>query len=189
MGAKTGYDHSTTTKINQTAFSDKLKFMIEKLTWREKFAASLLLLIGIGYAAVQVMNILSSRADGYKADESAFTISRGELLSDLKTYSTIFFALVGSILLFRQKRWGWIIGLPMLLLYLFLSGFGVYSNVNGWKLDASMIFLLIVFSALFLSFVFLVIPSARRKYKVGKYTYLPTLVFLMAICAMYFFLQ
>jgi len=163
--------------------------MIEKLSWREKFAASLLLLIGIGYAVFQIMNILSSQADGYSADESAITISRGELLSDVKTYSTIFFALVGSILLFRQKRWGWIIGLPMLLLYLFLSAFGVYSNVNGFEYDTSLIILLIVFIALLLAFVFLVIPSARRKYKVGKYTYLPTLVFLMAICAMYFFLQ
>ena len=163
--------------------------MNEKLSWREKFAASLLLLIGIGYAIVQVINILSSRAEGYKADESAFTISRGELLSDLKTYSTIFFALIGSILLFRQKRWGWVIGLPVLMLFTFLSGFGVYSNFNGLNIDASMIFLLVVFVALLLSFAFLMIPSARRKYKVGKYTYLPTLVFLMAICAMYFFLQ
>ena len=163
--------------------------MIEKLSWREKFAASLLLLIGIGYAVFQVLNILSSRADGYKADESAFTVSRGELLSDLKTYSTIFFALIGSILLFRQKRWGWIIGLPVLILFTFLSGFGVYLYVYGSVYDTSMILLLILFAALLLSFVFLVIPSARRKYKVGKYTYLPTLVFLMAICAMYFFLQ
>jgi len=135
------------------------------------------------------MNILSSKADGYKADESAFTFSRGELLSDLKTYSTIFFAFIGSILLFRQKRLGWIIGLPMLLFYLFLSGFGVYSNFDGLEYNTSLLILLIVFLALLLSFVFLMIPSARRKYKVGKYTYLPTLVFLMAICAMYFFLQ
>ena len=163
--------------------------MIEKLSWREKFAASLLLLIGIGYALFQVFNILSSKADGYKADESAFTISRGELLSDLKTYSTIFFALISSILLFRQKRLGWIIGLPMLLFYLFLSGFGVFLYVYGSTYDTNLILLSIVFLAVLLSFVFLLIPSARRKYKVGKYTYLPTLVFLMAICAMYFFLQ
>ncbi len=163
--------------------------MNEKLSWREKFAASLLLLIGISFAVGQVFSILSSRADGYKVDESAFTISRGELLTDLKTYSTIFFALIGSILLFRQKRLGWIIGLPVLILFTFLSGFGVYSNVNGFEYDTNLILLLIVFLALLLSFVFLLIPSARRKYKVGKYTYLPTLVFLMAICAMYFFLQ
>ena len=163
--------------------------MIEKLSWREKFAASLLLLIGIGYALFQVLNILSSQADGFKADESAFTFSRGEVLSDLKTYSTIFFALVGSFLLFRQKRWGWIIGLPVLLLFTFLSGFGVFLFVYGSEYNIKLILLLIVFLALFLSFIFLLIPSARRKYKVGKYTYLPTLVFLMAICAMYFFLQ
>jgi hypothetical protein len=163
--------------------------MIEKLSWREKFAASLLLLIGISYGIFQVLNILSSQADAYKADESAFTISRGELLSDLKTYSTIFFALIGSILLFRQKRLGWVIGLPMLLLYLLLSGFGVYLYVLDLRYDKMLIILLIVFAALLLSFIFLVIPSARRKYKVGKFTYLPTLVFLMAICAMYYFLQ
>ena len=166
----------------------QLIIMIEKLSWREKFAARLLLLIGIGFAVMQVMSILSSKANGYKADESVITISRGELLSDLKTYLTIFLALVGSILLFRQKRWGWIIGLPMLLVYMFLSGFGVYSYIYGSVYDTTLVFLLIVFVALLLSFVFLVIPSARRKYKVGKYTYLPTLVFLMAICAMYFFL-
>ena len=163
--------------------------MIEKLSWREKFAASLLLLIGIGYAVFQIMNILSSKADGFKADESSFTFSRGEVVSDLKTYSTIFFALLGSFLLFRQKRWGWVIGLPVLLLFTFLSGFGVFLFVYGAEYDARLILLLIVFIALLLAFVFLLIPSARRKYKVGKYTYLPTLVFLMAICAMYFFLQ
>ena len=162
---------------------------MQKLSWREKFAASLLLLIGIVYAGIQVMNIVSSRADGYKADNAAITISMGELLSDLKTYTTILLALLGSILLFRQKRLGWIIGLPVLLLYTFLSGFGVYLYVYGGEYDSSLIFLLIVFVALLLSIVFLLLPSCRRKYKVGKYTYLPTLVFLMAIRGLYFLLQ
>jgi len=162
--------------------------MTEKLSWREKFSASLLLLIGIGFAAMQFMSIVSSKANGFIAvDERAIMINRLELVNDLKTYSTIFFALIGSILLFRQKRLGWIIGVPFLVLFTFLSGFFVYSSFDADVI--SRILLWIVFAALLFSLGFLVIPSARRKYKVGKYTYLPTLVFLMALCAMYYFLQ
>jgi hypothetical protein len=40
-----------------------------------------------------------------------------------------------------------------------------------------------------LALIFLLLPSARLKYKVGKRTYLPTLVLMLILAVLYFFLQ
>jgi len=168
---------------------DEKDRMIEKLTWREKFAAIMLIMIGFVYAAIQVMNIASSRAGGYSANESAIIINRGELLSDFKTYAIIFFSIIAGLFLIRQKRLGWILGIPVLLLFAFLSAAGLFIYVSATIFDNTFILLLIAFVVLASSVIFLLLPSARKKYKVGKYTYLPTLVFLMAICGLYFFLE
>ena len=88
----------------------------------------------------------------------------------------------------RQKRFGWVIGTPLLLLFTIVSG-GVAATYAlakdyslSFKVSAGIAFLILVAA------IFLLLPSAQEKYRVSKATWLPTLVFFMAITAVYFFL-
>jgi hypothetical protein len=159
-----------------------------KLSWREKYAGILVLIIGIIYLLLQVIDFLSSKSNAYAVKDGAVQISTSELLNHSRTILTILFAITGGILLLKGKRTGWIIGVSILLLLTtILVGIMVASfPIVGIAQKMIGITFIVV---LLLALLFLLLPSARMKYKVGKRTYLPTLVIYIALAAMYFFLQ
>lgn len=159
-----------------------------KLSWREKYAGTLVLIIGIIYLIFQISDFASSKAGAYAIKEGALQISTSELLNHIRTIFTILLAIIGGLLLLSGKRAGWIIGLPILsLLTLIVAGILAYNfrtAGNTQKIIGG-----VVLFILLLAILFLLLPSARKKYKVGKFTYLPTLVLLLVLAALYFFLQ
>ena len=161
----------------------------EKLSWKEKYAALLILIMGILYALAQLVNHLSSKTSVATAENGKIVLNSGELMSNLYTYIYIVIALLTGILLLRGKTLGWILGLPFLLFFCIIAGSGVVTFIMLNVYDLSFIVVALLFFLLLLAFIFLVRPAGRRKYRVGKYTWLPTLVFLMALCSMFFFLQ
>lgn len=158
-----------------------------KLSWREKYAGILVLIIGILYLIFQVFDFASSKAGAYAIKDGALQVSTGELLNHARTIFTILLAISGGLLLLNGKRAGWIIGLPILaLLTLIVGGILAYNfrtTGNAQKImGGAGLFILL------LAILFLFLPSARKKYRVGKFTYLPTLVLLLVLAALYFFL-
>ncbi len=63
-----------------------------------------------------------------------------------------------------------------------VSGFSLTDTTN--KIAGGVVVFIML-----LALLFLLLPSARLKYKVGKRTYLPTLVLLLILVGIYFFLQ
>lgn len=160
----------------------------EKLSWKEKFAAVVIMGIGVLLIILLVMSVVSSQSSVISDHGNTFTIRKSELLNYIRFVLTIILAISGGILLFRQRKWGWIIGVPFLLFSSFLAGYFIwFLYVMG--LIPSFIVSIFVFLVLVLALAFLLLPDARKKYKVGNHTWLPTLVFLAAIGALYFFLQ
>jgi hypothetical protein len=159
-----------------------------KLSWREKYAGILVLIIGIIYLIFQVSDFASSRAGAYAVKDGALQVSTSELLNHARTIFTILLAISGGLLLLNGKKAGWVIGLPILsLLTLIVAGILAYNfrtTGNTQKIMGG-----VALFILLLAILFLLLPSARKKYKVGKYTYLPTLVLLVVLAALYFFLQ
>jgi hypothetical protein len=159
-----------------------------KLSWREKYAGILVLIIGIIYLIFQVSDFASSKANAYAIKDGALQVSTSELLTHARTIFTILLAIIGGLLLLNGKKAGWIIGLPILALLTFIiAGILAYNFRTTGSTQKIMggVGLLIPLLAI----LFLLLPSARKKYKVGKYTYLPTLVLLLVLAALYFFLQ
>src|SRR5215831_18391722 len=175
---------------------------MQKLSWKEKYAGILVLLIGVLVLITQVSNMLSSKAQGFAFQNGSIIINKSELYNDLRTYVTIILGILGGILLLLNKRLGWVIGLPLLLLYtIIVAGFGIdlalskfhdpqhnshtgdpYLNVYVGVLGGiSLLFLL--------ASIFLLLPVAQVRYRVGKATWIPTLLFFMALTALYFFLH
>ncbi len=159
-----------------------------KLSWREKFAGILVLIIGIVYLLWQVADFMSSKSDAYAVKEGNIQISRAELLNHARSILSILLALIGGWLLLKGKRAGWVIGVTLLILLnaiaiiLMVSGFSLTDTTN--KIAGGVVVFIML-----LALLFLLLPSARLKYKVGKRTYLPTLVLLLILVGIYFFLQ
>ncbi len=161
---------------------------MQKLSWREIYAGIMVLIIGCMVLILQVSNMMSSKAHGFAISNGEFIINKSEIFNDLRSYLTILIGLLGGFLLIRQKRMGWVIGMPLLLLFTIVSG-GVaatYALAKDYgmpfKMSAGISFLVLVAA------IFLLLPSAQEKYRVSKATWLPTLVFFMAITAVYRFL-
>lgn len=160
----------------------------EKLSWKEKFAAIVLISIGVILLVLQAVSIASNKDSMVSNTENLISIKKSELFDHLRFFLTSILALAAGTLLYKQKKWGWIIGVPFLLFSTFIAAYFIYF-LFIMAFTANLILMIIGFLLLLVSLLFLLLPSARRKYKVGKRTYLPTLVFLMAICALFFFLQ
>jgi hypothetical protein len=158
-----------------------------KLSWREKYAGILVLILGFFYLILEVLNFASSKAEAYAVKEGAMQLSTSELVNDVRSILVILLGILGGWLLLKGKRAGWVMGIPILVLvtlaagYLVVIGFGLMSDLE--KALGISFFLLIL-----LALLFLLLPSARRKYKVGTWTYLPTVLLMAVLAALYFLL-
>jgi hypothetical protein len=161
---------------------------MQKLSWREIYSGILVLLIGVIELILQISDILSSKAHDFTISNGSILIDKQELITHARSYITIIIGLLAGILLLVKKRFGWVIGMPLLLLFTIVSGEVAvqYAMVKDYTLDfkvpVGISFLLLVGS------IFLLLPSAQEKYRVGKATWLPTLVLFMALIAVYWVL-
>lgn len=158
------------------------------LSWREKFAGILVLLIGFFYLLWLVIDFLSSKSDAYSMKEGAVHISTSELYTHIRSMLSILLAFVGGWLLLRGKKAGWVISVTLLLLLniiaagIMIAGFTITDNLNK-IIGGSVVFLLL------LALVFLLLPSALKKYKVNGRTWAAALTLLILLVGLYFFLQ
>jgi hypothetical protein len=90
---------------------------MQKLSWKEKYAGILVLIIGIIYLLMQIASIASNRSISYGSQQEAFVINKNELFSDIKTWLVIIMGIAAGFLLLKNKTLGWVLGLPVLLLF------------------------------------------------------------------------
>lgn len=162
---------------------------MQSLNWREKFSAILVLLIGVLFLILQITDYLSSKANAFLVKEDTILINRSELFSQLRTLLTILLCIGGGILLFKKRRIGWVIGLGLLILFLAIACAGLIQLAIVNTFDLGFIILAGCAVVLLLAILSLIARSTREKYRVGKKTFLPALVFLIVIAAVYLFLQ
>jgi hypothetical protein len=160
----------------------------EKLGWKEKYSALILLIIGGFFLITQTIGFISSQSERFTSEGNKVSFNLTELTEDLKIYIVVIMAIVGGILLLKGKRLGWIIGLPVLVWYTILAANGIVMAIVLRTFDISFLLVIVGFTILALAVTFLYTKSARTKYKVGKQTYLPTFLILLAIVAIYFWL-
>ena len=162
-----------------------------RLNWRERYAAILILSIGIIYLLLQVFAFMSSTTNAYAFENGSFVVhkSRNELFSDIRALLTVLLAIMAGILMLRRKLTGWVIGFSMLLLFTAIAGGIILTFIKLNTFDVNFIMLAVTGFLLLCAVIFLVLPSTLKKYRVGRKTVLPTLLFFMTIASVYFFLQ
>lgn len=163
---------------------------MQKLSWREKYAGLLVLLIGIIFLLIQVASLMSNKSHAYSFQNNALVINKNELFSDLRTYLVILMGVIAGLMLLKNKRAGWVLGLPVLLLIVTIAvtlGVEQFKTIRTNK-QAMIIFGSVLF-LLFLGILFLFLPSARKKYRASAGAVVLTLLLYGALTGVYFFLQ
>ena len=163
---------------------------MQKLSWREKYAGTLVLLISIVYLLMQLASVFSNTSRPYDIQNGALVINRNEFLSDIKTYSVILAGIVAGWCLLKGKRLGWMLGLPILLFITAVVGsIAIQQALKLKKIDNSFIGFGVGILLLALAIIFLLLPSARQKYRVSKAIALLTLLLFIGLGGAYIILQ
>ncbi|MFL5744930.1 MAG: hypothetical protein ACJ751_09715 [Niastella sp.] len=163
---------------------------MQKLSWREKYAGILVLLIGIIYLIMQLASLLSNTSHPYSMQNGALVINKNELLSDLKAWSLILAGIIAGWCLLKGKRLGWMLGLPILLFITLVVGtMTVEQALKLKKFDNSLTGFGVGIFLVALAIIFLLLPSARQKYRVSKGIAFLTLLLFIGLGGAYYFLQ
>jgi hypothetical protein len=161
-----------------------------KLSWREKYAGILVLFIGIIFLIMQLASVFSNTSRPYAMQNGTFVVDKNEFLSDLKTYSLIIAGILAGWGLLAGKRLGWMLGVPILLFMTAVIGtITIEQALKVKKFDNSMIGFGVGIFLLFLAILFLLLPSARQKYRVSKGVLILTLLLFVGLGGAYLFLQ
>jgi hypothetical protein len=163
---------------------------MQKLSWREKYAGALVLLISIIYLLMQLAALLSNTSRPYDIQNGALLIDKNEFLTDVKTYSVILAGILAGWGLLTGKRLGWMLGLPILLfITAVISSIAIQQALKLKKVDTSFIGFGVGIFLMVLAIIFLLLPSARQKYRVSKGIALLTLLLFLGLGGAYMFLQ
>ena len=161
-----------------------------KLSWKEKYAGILVLLISIIYLLMQLASLFSNTSSPYSMQNGTFVLNKNEFLNDIKTYSLIIAGIVAGWCLLKGKRLGWMLGLPILLFITIVIGtITAEMALKAKKFDNTMIGFGVGIFLLFLAILFLLLPSARQKYRVSNVIFLLTLLLFVGLGGAYMFLQ
>lgn len=161
-----------------------------KLSWREKYAGILVILISVIYALMQLASSFGESAHAYTIQNGSFQINKNEFFSDVKTWSVALAGLIAGWCLLTGKRLGWMLGLPILLFLTTIIGVMTVEQVLKIKrFDNSLIGFCAGLFLLLLAILFLLLPSARQKYRVNKGIALLTLLLFAGLGGAYYFLQ
>jgi hypothetical protein len=161
-----------------------------KLSWKEKYAGILVLLITIIFLLMQVAALFGERSSPYSIENGTFVINKNELYSDLRTYSVILAGIIAGWCLLKGKRLGWMLGLPILLFTLAIIGTIAFEQIMKLKkFDNSLIGFGVGILLLFLAILFLLLPAARQRYRVSKVVFLLTLLLFAGLGGAYIYLQ
>ena len=154
----------------------------------EKFSAILLLVAGFVYLALWLISIFSETTSFINMSGDKVSMNLSELLGHIRTVITIGLALGGGFLIFRNSRPGWIMGMVVLILLLIICS-GTFYQAFKLKEPILISVTATAWLILLLSMVFLLIPSARKKFNINKPTIIISTVLAFILAMFYFFVQ
>jgi hypothetical protein len=161
---------------------------MDKISRKEKYSATILLLIGVVYLVLWIISIFSETSSFVTVENDKVAISKSELLSHTRTLLTIVFALGGSFLLFKGHRVGWMLALSVLVLFFLICSGGLYQAIK--LREATLLTIAAaVWLILFIGIVLLLLPVTRTKLRITKKVVISGVILAFFLCLFYFFVQ
>lgn len=162
--------------------------METKNTWREIFVASILFLVGTIYLVLQIASMSSGTSRSSTIASDVIVLNRSEVLSDIRTFTTILLSFAGGIGLLKAKRFGWVFALPIFIVLLGISSAGWFWMVNS-SFDISYFLVPVATLILVTALILLLLKSTRRRLGIGSRDYLITAILVALLLVLYFVLQ
>ena len=127
--------------------------------------------------------VLVQRLDSIQSSRCVWT-RKGSSMQRI----TIIISLSGAVLLFRQKKLGWIFAIAILLVFITIAGAGLIVTFN-LRLFVSFLLVLVGESVLLLALFFCLQPAFRKKMLTDKKHYLSAFALTAILFTVYFVLQ
>ena len=159
-----------------------------KRTWKEWYVVLILLLIGSMYLALQLTSMIHSYSRSASVNGDTITISKSELLTDIRTFITVIICLTGAIGILLRKSFGWVTGISVYLIFLFITA-GGWMNAINMRLGPQIIFLVFITALLLLAIFILLSRPLREKFMVNRKHLVVAGILTLSLAAFYFLLQ
>lgn len=156
---------------------------MQKLNAREVYVLTILI-IATAILVYLMADDIFSNISSIRKDGGMVSISAMDLRSHTKSLLQIVLNVSAIVLFWRIKRLGWVFSFAILLFYCFIISYVMfyfgYVDVASTVVGLGGIFFFL------LGLIFLIIPSTIRKYKVNKFSSIPLLITIGALCLLYF---
>jgi hypothetical protein len=151
----------------------------------------IILLFGAGlfYLILQIVSIFQNGFTLFQTSEDQIIISRLEILSEFRTWSTIIFCLSGSIFYYKFRKAGWIFSLGMLALFVLIALGGMATIFKMGMVDISTYFLGLMIVVLIFALITLFTPATRKQFQLVRNDFIVAGVFTILLLSFYFFVQ
>lgn len=157
--------------------------------WKILFPAMVILSIGTIYLVLQLIDLLSSESNLLELYRSNGKINWQEMLFDLRTFIYIFLGLTGGFGLLQQKKWGWILGVPYLILYVIICSWGIVRIVAMDMMNEGGYLLIGICLGLFAALACLLNRSTINTLKLTRPAFLASSLIMILLLLLYFYLQ
>jgi hypothetical protein len=159
-----------------------------KRNWKEWYLIIILLLIGGMYLALQLTSMIHSYSRSSSIEGDTITISKSELLTDIRTFVTVILCLAAAVGLMLRKTFGWVTGISIYIIFLFVTS-GGWINAINMQLGPQLVFLLVITVLLLLAIFILVSRPIREKFAVNRKHLISAGILTLCLAAIYFLLQ
>ena len=160
---------------------------MDRKYWREYTIGIFLLLAGLVYLSLQLLAFFRGDHSAIGSDNNTIRINRYAFLNELRTYVTIACCIFGGWLLMRGRKAGWLLALPMILLFTAIVLAGTLSLLQMKIFDAS--FYLVIAGAAIILFLLIALLSLHYRYITKKDDWIVAILLCTGLGLFYFLLQ
>lgn len=141
------------------------------------------------YLILQIVSIFQNGFTLFQTSEDQIIISRLEIMSELRTWSTIILGFTGSIFYYKFRKAGWIISLGMLTLFVLIAVGGMATIFKMGLVDISTYFLGLVTIILLYALITLFTPATRKQFQLIRNDFIVAGIFTLFLLLLYFLAQ
>lgn len=160
-----------------------------RLSRREIYVASILLLLGTIYLVLFVQTVISIHSTSVTNQDNNISINKSELYSDIKTILIIACSFTGSAGLLTLKKYGWFFSNAIIVILVVILAAG-WIQLARYGFTAVELILIILASVVVLTaLIILQVPITRNRFMIKRKDYGWQIALTAILAAIFFGLQ
>ena len=153
------------------------------------FPAAVLLFIGSLYLIVHSTDLFEFGAVLSNTSETNVSTDRKEIAEYIQTMLFFFLGILSGIGLLAGKKWGWLLGVPCLGIYLVVAIRGLYLSVVANMLNEGGMVFIAVCGVLCICLTILLLPSSFKKLRIKSSLLIPAAFIFLLLLILFAYTQ